>query len=73
MVVGGGHAENRIRRYLETGEAKAMGRRRKLFGRRQDGSEMPIKLKLSEINIDDGKDRMFCAFLTDLSQKENQD
>ncbi|CAB9499682.1 Sensor protein FixL [Seminavis robusta] len=71
MIVGGGHAEHHdeyLKKYLETGEAKAMGRRRKLKARRQDGSEMDIELKLSEINIDGGKERMFCAFLTDLAQ-----
>lgn len=70
VIVGGGHAQGHgkyIERYLETGEKRAMGKKRKLKARRKDGSELDIELGLSEININGGKERMFCAFLTVLS------
>jgi PAS domain S-box-containing protein len=73
LIVGGEHQKNHgkyIQRYLETGEKRAMGQKRKLTARRKDGSEMKIELGLSEINISGGSERMFCAFLTDLSKRE---
>ena len=69
LIVGGEHQHQHgkyIERYLETGEKRAMGKKRKLTARRKDGSEMPILLGLSEIKINRGTERMFCAFLTDL-------
>jgi len=47
-----------------------MGKKLRLMARRKDGSEMPIELGLSEIKINGGKERMFCAFLTDLSSRQ---
>lgn len=73
LIVGGEHAAQHgkyIERYLETGEKRAMGKKRALTARRKDGSEMPIELGLSEIKISGGKERMFCAFLTDLSNRK---
>lgn len=73
LIVGAEHARNHgkyIERYLETGEKRAMGQKRALTARRKDGSEMPIELGLSEIKISGGKERMFCAFLTDLSNRQ---
>jgi PAS domain S-box-containing protein len=74
LIVGGEHAVPHgeyIERYLATGEKRAMGKKRKLLARRKDGSEMPIELGLSEIKIFGGAERMFCAFLTDLSHRTN--
>ena len=74
LIVGGEHAAFHgayIERYLATGEKRAMGKKRKLFARRKDGSEMPIELGLSEIKISGGIERMFCAFLTDLSGRHS--
>ena len=72
MVVGGGHAEHHdkyLQRYLETGKAKAIGKRRRLKARRRDGSEMPIELQLTEIKMHGGKERLFCAILTILPEE----
>lgn len=74
LIVGGEHAASHgeyIERYLATGEKRAMGKKRKLLARRKDGSEMPIELGLSEIKISGGNERMFCAFLTDLSNRQS--
>ena len=66
IIVGGAHAENHgkyIERYLETGEKRAIGKKRKVTARRKDGSEMNIELGLSEIKIMGSNERVFCAFL----------
>jgi PAS domain S-box-containing protein len=76
LIVGGAHQAAHgeyIERYLATGEKRAMGKKRKLWARRKDGSQMPIELGLSEINIFGGAERMFCAFLTDLSGRQTSD
>ena len=74
LIVGGEHAENHgqyIERYLQTGEKRAMGKKRKLKARRKDGSEMDIMLGLNEILVSGGRERIFCAFLTDLSSRQD--
>ena len=66
VIVGGGHAPNHakyIERYLLTGDKRAMGKKRKLKARRKDGTEIDIELGLNEIMLDQGKERMFCAYL----------
>ena len=70
------HAKNHgqyIQRYLETGEKRAMGKKRRLTARNKDGSEIPIELGLSEILISGGRERMFCAFLTVLNSRTMTD
>jgi PAS domain S-box-containing protein len=42
------HAEH-IQRYLKTGEARILGLRREVVGRRKDGSVFPLELGVSEI------------------------
>ena len=73
LIVGGEHAVHHgqyIERYLRTGEKRAMGKKRRLKARRKDGTQMNIELGLSEILISGGRERMFCAFLTDLSSRQ---
>ena len=73
LIVGGIHQANHgqyIERYLETGEKRAMGKKRKLTARRKDGSEMKIELGLSEIIVSGTNERVFCAFLTNLTSRE---
>ncbi len=54
-----------LSRYLETGEAKALGRRLELSGMRRDGSEFPVELTLAALPGFDPP--MFVGFLRDLS------
>mmetsp|Transcript_25293 Transcript_25293/g.59223 ORF Transcript_25293/g.59223 Transcript_25293/m.59223 type:complete len:1061 (-) Transcript_25293:101-3283(-) len=76
LIVGGDeHARNHgkyMERYLRTGERRVMGQKRRFMARRKDGSEMKIELGVSEILINGGRhgeERIFCAFLTDLSSR----
>ena len=52
MIVGKEHAakhDSYLKRYLETGEKRVMGKQRQLNARRKDGSEIPIELSLTEV------------------------
>lgn len=64
--------DNYIKRYLRTGEKRAMGKKRKLRARRRDGSEFPIELGLTEVQVREGEERSFCGFIRDLSKEEEQ-
>ena len=72
MIVGGGHAANHdeyLQRYLETGVAHVIGKKRELSARRKDGTEFPIELGLAEFQHQG--ERRFCGFVRDLtSQKQ---
>jgi len=76
LVVGGGHADSHdeyIKRFLKTGEKRAMGLRRELSARRADGSEMVIELGLAELEVDKGEERQFVGFLRDLSRLKQRE
>ena len=55
-----------IRRYEETGEAKAIGRIRTVRARRKNGEEFPIELSVAEITGDPMI--RYCAFIRDISE-----
>mmetsp|Transcript_23634 Transcript_23634/g.55014 ORF Transcript_23634/g.55014 Transcript_23634/m.55014 type:complete len:369 (+) Transcript_23634:101-1207(+) len=68
-IVGSEHAPNHdqyIAHYLETGEARVMGKKRPLKARRKDGSEFSIELGLANIQVNKGEDPMFCGFVRNL-------
>ena len=76
LVVGGGHADRHddyIKRFLKTGEKRAMGLRRELSARRADGSEMVIELGLAELEVEKGEERQFVGFLRDLSRLKQRE
>ena len=56
-----------IERYLRTGEAKIIGVRREVEGRRKDGSLFPAELMVSETRH--GEERLFIGFVRDLSER----
>jgi len=58
-----------IRRYLQTGDRRAIGRVRKVLGRRRDGSEFPCELSVSEVWTESG--RRFFGVVRDVSEQEN--
>jgi PAS domain S-box-containing protein len=58
------HHEQGLRRYLETGEQKAIGRRLKLDAMRADGSTLPVELTIAQV---DGEQPLFVGFIRDLS------
>ncbi|MDP8970247.1 MAG: EAL domain-containing protein [Actinomycetota bacterium] len=59
--------EQGFRRFLDTGEPRAMGRRLELQTRRRDGSELPVELAVWAVG--DGAGRTFNAFLRDISDR----
>jgi two-component system sensor kinase FixL len=62
------HAEahyRHVRRYVETGERRVIGSSRQVTGRRRDGAEFPMELRIGEVKI--GKRRYFTGVLRDLS------
>jgi PAS domain S-box-containing protein len=77
MISGGDHAQHHdeyLKRYLRTGEARAMGKRRELPAKRKDGTEFPIELGLVEISNETNQEKMFVGFIRDLTEikkKEN--
>ena len=75
MIVGKAHADKHdmyLRRYIETGEAKVMGKQRELSARRRDGSEFYIELSLAEIQTNAGDQRLFCGFVRDVTKSKRQ-
>lgn len=56
-----------LRRYLQTGEARIIGKRRELTAKRKDGSVFPIELSVSE--FPDGAGPMFTGIIHDISRR----
>jgi two-component system, chemotaxis family, CheB/CheR fusion protein len=56
-----------IKRYLDTGEARIIGKGREVEGRRKDGSVFPAELTATEIHHDG--ERLFIGFARDLSER----
>ena len=56
-----------IKRYLDTGEARIIGKGREVEGRRKDGSVFPAELTVTEIHHDG--ERLFIGFARDLSER----
>ena len=54
-----------VRRYVETGERRVIGSSRQVTGRRKDGAEFPMELRLAEVRI--GRRRYFTGVVRDLS------
>ena len=54
--------------YKKTGKAKIIGFGREVMGRRKDGSEFPIDLAISELELD-GK-RMFTGVVRDITERK---
>jgi len=57
-----------LRRYLETGEARLIGRRVETTGVRRDGTEFPAELSIQRIGRNDPK--LFTGFIRDLSDQK---
>ncbi len=55
-----------MKRYLETGEARVIGRRIEITGMRADGSEFPVELAIVKVPL--GGPPFFTAYLRDLSE-----
>lgn len=57
-----------IRRYLDTGEKRIIGRGRVVFAARKDGSTFPMELSIGEAG-GDGTQRIFTGFIRDLTER----
>jgi PAS domain S-box-containing protein len=57
-----------LRRYLETGEAKVLGRRLELTAMRADGSEFPVELAITRVEGE--AEATFTGYLRDISERK---
>lgn len=57
-----------VRRYLETGEKHVIGTGREVLAQRRDGTEFPVELTVSELNVP-GR-RLFTGMLRDISERK---
>jgi PAS domain S-box-containing protein len=60
-----------IQRYLQTGQARIIGRPRELTAKRRDGSAFPIELVISEMRTNG--ERMFIGLLSDITWRKRLD
>jgi diguanylate cyclase (GGDEF)-like protein/PAS domain S-box-containing protein len=63
----GQHAAG-LARYLETGEDNILGRRLEMSAMRADGSEFPVELTVTAIEVP-GRPKMFTGFVRDISER----
>jgi PAS domain S-box-containing protein len=73
IIVGAEHASSHdmyLKRYLETGVEKVIGKRRELKARKRDGTEFSVELSVVEIATDAGIERQFCGFVSDLTERK---
>lgn len=71
MLMPGPHRQRHdqyLQRYLATGQGKIIGQRSEFQGMRQDGSQFPLELAVSEINI--LGQRVFTAIVRDLTAQK---
>ena len=84
IICGGDHRDRHdgyMQRYLKTGEAHIIGKKREVPARRKDGTEFPVSLGVSEMKMQEGEDddssvtqeRYFCAYLRDLTEQKRQE
>jgi PAS domain S-box-containing protein len=60
-----------VANYLRTGQAKILGIRREVAGRRSDGVVFPIEIAVSEVRF--GDQRMFTGIVRDLTERKAAD
>lgn len=63
----GDHHDGYMHRYMDTGDARIIGKGRDLEGRRKDGSEFPIHLSIGEFSVND--QRYFVGIIRDLTDE----
>lgn len=72
MICGGIHAAAHggyMKHYLETGEKKVIGRKRRVTAKRKDGTEFEVELGIQEVTCSDTNERVFCGFIRDLTKE----
>jgi len=58
-----------IKRYLDDGTPKVLGRRVELEGLRKDGSVFPLEIRIEETRLDE-KNRFFTAAIRDITERK---
>ena len=58
-------------RYIETGQAEILGRRIEITGMRADGTEFPVELAITRINLPGPP--MFTGYLRDITERKQAD
>ena len=72
MICGKEHASNHdayLKRYLETGITKIIGKKREVPARKKNGEEFPVELGIVEVKHGDNE-HLFCAFVKDLTDQK---
>jgi PAS domain S-box-containing protein len=64
-----GH-DSGMKRYLESGSPKIIGKRIKIQGLRKDGTVFPIELRVEEISLEKSGERFFTAAIRDITESE---
>jgi PAS domain S-box-containing protein len=62
----GVHHDEYMRRYLETGQKRIIGRKRQVPAKRKDGSQLQVELGVQEVSLQSGK-KVFCGYIRDLT------
>ncbi|KAG7341484.1 signal transduction histidine kinase [Nitzschia inconspicua] len=62
----GAHHDEYMRRYLETGCQRIIGRKRQVPAKRKDGSQLQVELGVQEVTLQSGK-KVFCGYIRDLT------
>ncbi len=57
-----------LRRYLQTGQKKIIGKGREVVGRHKDGRKFPIDLAVSEVQLDNK--RLFTGIIRDITDRK---
>jgi len=79
IICGGGHAEKHasyLQRYLETGQKKVIGRKRRVPARRKDGTEFDVELGIQEVVCRPDEhgagepEHYFCGYVRDLTLEQ---
>ncbi|MBI5900913.1 MAG: PAS domain S-box protein [Rhodocyclales bacterium] len=60
-----------LKRFIETGERHAIGRRLELVAMRSDGHEFPVELTIGALK--DGDRHLFTAYLRDITERKNSE
>jgi PAS domain S-box-containing protein len=63
-----GEHDGYLEHYLETGEARVIGKGREVAGRRKDGSVFPLDLAVSEMH--QGTERRFTGVVRDITERK---
>jgi PAS domain S-box-containing protein len=72
ILCGDGHGDKHaeyMKRYMDTGVKRIVGRKRQVKARRKNGSEIEVELGVQEVVLGSGK-RAFCGYMRDLTQQK---